>query len=65
MDLRSLRFQEFDGDRLTIRIADVERKRLRALAACLEVTESELVREALAAWVSVVDEEVLGNRPAA
>jgi len=64
MDLRPLRFPEFDGDRLSVRVTHSERQKLRALAASLGVTESELAREAIGAWVTVVDEEVLGNRPA-
>jgi predicted DNA-binding protein len=56
MDRRKLRFPEFDGDRLTVRLAYRDRTRLRAVADQLGVTESEIVREAVAVLLTLYED---------
>jgi hypothetical protein len=58
VDLRPLRLQEYDGRRLSVRVAHREREKLRELSTAMGVTESELVREALAVYCSVMGEEL-------
>jgi hypothetical protein len=58
MDFRPFRYQEFDGQRLSVRIAHQERQKLRALATAMECSESEVVREALAVYTAVMAEEL-------
>ena len=61
MDLRSLRFPEYDGQRLSVRIAHHERQRLRGLSATMGITESDAVREAVRVYVSGLAEELATN----
>lgn len=57
MDLRAFRFQQYDGQRLSVRVAHSERQKLRELSSAMGVTESAVVREALAVYVSVMAQE--------
>lgn len=47
MDFRRLRFPDFPGDRLTVRMDYRDREALRALARELGVSESHIVRQAI------------------
>jgi hypothetical protein len=58
VEFRPFRFQEFDGQRLSVRVAHREREKLRALSTAMGVTESEVVREALTVYCSVMAEEL-------
>jgi hypothetical protein len=58
VDLRPYRFQEYDGQRLSVRVAHHERKKLRELATAMGLTESEIVREALTVYTTVMAEEL-------
>ncbi len=56
MDLRKLRFPEYDGERLTVRLRHADRQQLRQLAEQQGTSESALVREAVSVLI-----EVFGN----
>jgi hypothetical protein len=62
VDLRPFRITEYDGQRLSVRMAHAERQKLRELSAAVGVTESEVVREALPVYVSVMEEELGPDR---
>lgn len=64
VDLRAFRLQEFDGQRLSVRVAHAERQKLRGLAAALGASESEVVREALSVYISVMSEQSETDLPA-
>ncbi len=53
LDRRTLRLPEFSGDRLTVRMDHIHRQKLRQIAAEEGVSESELVRQAIALLVEV------------
>jgi hypothetical protein len=56
VEFRPFRIQEYDGQRLSVRIAHQERQKLRELATAMECSESEVVREAVSVYCSVMAE---------
>ena len=52
--MRRLRFPEYDGDRLSVRVAHRDRQRLREAAEKLGASESALVRDGVAAVLDAV-----------
>lgn len=62
MDMRRLRFPEYDGGRFTVRLYHQDRERLREAAKKLGVSESALVRDGVSAVLDAVLEENLPER---
>ena len=58
MDLTPLRLAQYDGRRLSVRVAHQEREKLRALATAMGCSESAVVREALEVYTTVMSEEM-------
>lgn len=54
MDLRRLRFPEYDGDRITVRLRYSDRQQLRRIADERGTSESALVREAVSVLIEVL-----------
>ena len=61
MDRRKLRFPEYGGDRLTIRLTHKDRQRLREAARKLGVSESALARDGVSVVAEVVLEDSSSN----
>lgn len=54
--MRTLRFPEFDGERLTVRLCHSDRQQLRRIADTQGTSESALVREAVSVLIEVLGE---------
>jgi hypothetical protein len=65
VDIRPFRLQEYDGQRLSVRIAHQERENVRALATAMDCSESEVVREALQVYCAVMGEELAAGEKGA
>ena len=64
VDCRRLRFPEFDGERITVRLRHRDRQQLRRAAEQTGVSESDLVREGVSVVIAAILEADEGPRAA-